>query len=94
MSGGLSFVLNNPPESDALHFVRRIRIPTLMINGRDDFIFPVDQLQLPMFRLLGAAAGDKRHLLVDGGHDMPRNLIIKETLAWLDRYLGPVRGAP
>jgi hypothetical protein len=26
-----------------------------------------------------------------GGHFIPRPLVIRETLEWLDRYLGPVR---
>jgi hypothetical protein len=43
-----------------------------------------------MFRLLGAPKAYKRHILYDTGHDIPRNEIIKETLNWLDEYLGPV----
>jgi hypothetical protein len=27
----------------------------------------------------------------EGGHDVPRTELIKETLRWLDTYLGPVR---
>jgi hypothetical protein len=26
----------------------------------------------------------------EGGHDVPRTELIKESLAWLDTYLGPV----
>ena len=29
-------------------------------------------------------------LLYDTGHNIPRNELIKETLNWLDEYLGPV----
>ena len=84
----------NPPESDPINFVSRIHIPVLMINGRNDFQLSVDQLQVPLFRLLGSPAADKRHFVVESGHVPPRNLVVKESLDWLDRYLGPVAGAP
>jgi hypothetical protein len=38
---------------------------------------------------LGTAQKDKRQVLFDSGHLPPRNGIIKETLDWLDLYLGP-----
>jgi dienelactone hydrolase/predicted Ser/Thr protein kinase len=82
------------PEGDPINFAPRIRIPVLMINGKNDFQLPLTQLQLPLFRLLGSAPEDKRHFLVEGGHVPPRNLVVKEALDWLDRYLGPVTGAP
>jgi eukaryotic-like serine/threonine-protein kinase len=61
-----------------------------MINGRDDFILPVESSQRPLFELLGVPEPDKRHAILEGGHLPPRVAIIKEVLAWLDRYLGPV----
>jgi len=45
----------------------------------------------PDAALLGAKASDKRHIVVDGGHYPPQDLLVKETVDWLDRYLGPVR---
>jgi hypothetical protein len=44
-----------------------------------------------MFRFLGTPAADKRHVLLDSGHVPPRLETIKESLDWLDRYLGPVK---
>jgi hypothetical protein len=44
-----------------------------------------------MFRLFGTPQKDKRHLLFETGHSILRNELIKETLNWLDRYLGPVK---
>jgi cephalosporin-C deacetylase-like acetyl esterase len=82
------------PETDPFNFAPRIRIPVLMINGRNDFLLPLNELQLPLFRLLGSAPADKRHFVVEGGHTPPRNLMVKDALDWLDRYLGPVSGAP
>jgi eukaryotic-like serine/threonine-protein kinase len=78
------------PELDQLNFVGRVRVPTLMLNGRDDFRFPLDVSQRPMFQALGTPESDKRHVLVEGGHVPPRAVIVKDVLAWLDRYLGPV----
>jgi len=63
----------------------------LMINGRYDFEIPLDTCQEPMFRLLGTPAQDKRHVLFDSGHAPPWTPAFKETLDWLDHYLGPVK---
>jgi len=79
------------PEADFLNFAPRVVCPTLMLNGRYDNSQPVETMQKPMFELLGTPAADKRHLLYDTGHFIPRNELIKETLDWLDRYLGPVK---
>jgi hypothetical protein len=44
-----------------------------------------------MFRLLGTPTEHKRRVVYDTGHDVPRREMIKESLNWLDKYLGPVR---
>jgi dipeptidyl aminopeptidase/acylaminoacyl peptidase len=75
-----------------VHFAPRSRTPTLMINGRDDFMFPYEISQRPLFELLGAPAGQKRHVRLSGGHiPTNRHEVIREVLAWLDEYLGPVQ---
>jgi len=33
---------------------------------------------------------DKLHVASEAGHFVPWNVAIAETLAWLDKYLGPV----
>jgi hypothetical protein len=45
-----------------------------------------------MFRLLGTPAADKRHVLFESAHDtgLFRQQVVKETLDWLEKYLGPV----
>jgi len=78
------------PEADALNFVSRVKQPVLMLNGRYDFFFPVESSQEPFLRLLGSRKEQKKHLVYDMGHNIPRNELIKETLNWLDQYLGPV----
>jgi pimeloyl-ACP methyl ester carboxylesterase len=76
------------PEVDPVNYLPRIHAPTLMINGRYDFYFPVETSQRPMFRLLGTAPADKRHVIEEGSHFVPRPRLIQETLGWLDRYQG------
>lgn len=86
-SGGLP-TSANPPEVDPLNFAPRVTTPVLMLNGRDDFTFPVATSQEPLFRLLGTPAADKGRGLYDGGHVFPFSRMIKDSLDWLDRYLG------
>ena len=89
--GGGLYPVQVPPEVDPLNFAPRTTIPVLMINGKYDFDTPLNTCQIPLFRLLGTPPKDKRHALFDTGHIPPRNEIIKETLDWLDHYLGPVK---
>ena len=80
-----------PPEVDPINFAPRVTIPVLMVNGRYDFDTPLNTSQRPLFRWLGTLPKDKRNALFDTGHVPPRNETIKETLDWLDRYLGPAK---
>lgn len=78
------------PEADAINYVTRVKQPTLILNGELDFFFPQEASQRPLFELLGTPAANKRRLVFPGGHSVPRTEMIKESLLWLDRYLGPV----
>jgi eukaryotic-like serine/threonine-protein kinase len=89
MVAGLS-PLEMRPEVDPVNFLPRIRTPTLMLNGRYDDVFRLEESQRPFFRLLGTPAEHKQYLLFDDGHWVPREPLMRETLGWLDRYLGPV----
>ena len=89
-SGGLEFQ-QALPEADAINFVTRVRMPVLLLNGRYDHFFPVESSQLPLFRLLGTPEKDKRHVIYETGHAVPRKDFIRESLEWLDKYLGPVK---
>ena len=80
------------PEVDPINFLPRVTVPTLMLNGRYDFFFPIETSQVPMFRLLGTPADHKRHVVEEGSHFVPRTRLIQETLAWLDKYQ-PVPGS-
>ncbi len=79
------------PEADPFNFLPRVRVPILMVNGDQDFIFPLHTLQRPLFDGLGTPAADKRHVLYPGGHEIittKRSQIIQEIVGWLDKYLG------
>jgi eukaryotic-like serine/threonine-protein kinase len=79
------------PEEDPVNFLPHIRIPVLMLSGKYDSGFPLELSQKPFFRLLGTPPAMKRHVLEEGGHFLPRPMMVRESLAWLDQYLGPVQ---
>lgn len=68
-------------------------IPTLMLNGIHDSRFPVETHQKPLFDLIGTPAEQKRHVLYNAGHlPLPRAEMLREIMAWLDKYQGMVEG--
>jgi dienelactone hydrolase len=62
------------PEIDEINFAPRVKTPVLMLNGRQDFSFPIETSQ--------------EHKIYEGGHVFPFARIIRDTLDWLDKYLG------
>jgi predicted esterase len=90
VAGGLRD-LPRTPEVSPLNFVPRVRVPTLMINGRQDFVAPYEASQVPLFDMLGTPAADKAHKVFETGHVPDNRDVIRESIDWLDRYLGPVR---
>jgi dienelactone hydrolase len=72
-----------------VNYVSRIKIPTLMLNGKYDFTFPLENSVRPFYDLLGTTK--KELILYDTDHFVPKNEMIKEVLAWCDKYLGPVK---
>jgi formylglycine-generating enzyme required for sulfatase activity/tRNA A-37 threonylcarbamoyl transferase component Bud32/dienelactone hydrolase len=92
LAGGFVYQGGFPrPEVNQINYVTRVKIPTLMLNGKYDSVFPVETDQKPMFDLLGTPAEHKQWKLYETDHIPPLNEYIKETLAWLDKYLGPVK---
>jgi eukaryotic-like serine/threonine-protein kinase len=90
ISGGFDFA-KKLPEVDEINFAPRVKVPTLMVNGRYDHFFPLETSQNVMYRFLGTPEKDKRHAVLDGGHIPPYDEMAKEILDWLDRYQGAVR---
>jgi pimeloyl-ACP methyl ester carboxylesterase len=97
LSGGAEARFTGAPltnfksEADPVAYLPRVKVPTLMLNGRYDMDFPLDTVIRPTFDLLGTPPEHKKLLLYDTDHIPPRNEFIREILSWLDEYLGPVR---
>ncbi len=87
-AGGLEPI--GRPEVNMTHFLPRIIIPTLLINGKYDSVFPLEKCILSMFNLLGTPENSKRLVLFDSDHLAPREDLVRETLFWLDEHFGQV----
>jgi formylglycine-generating enzyme required for sulfatase activity/tRNA A-37 threonylcarbamoyl transferase component Bud32/dienelactone hydrolase len=87
-SGGLRY--NRPPETTPSNFMPRVKVPVLLVNGKDDFGVPLAD-QRRFFELLGTPEPHKKHVVLEGGH-VPQDIrgLFREVLNWLDLYLGPV----
>ncbi len=96
LAGGFDdgHMLAEPPEVHPINYAPRVTAPVLMVNGESDYGIPVETAQLPMLDLLGSPSEHKRHAVLAGGH-LPYdwNAVIRETLDWFDRYLGPLDGS-
>jgi dienelactone hydrolase len=81
-----------PPGGDHADFAPRMKKPVLMVNGRYDYVFPLEKSQEPLFKMLGTPEKDKEHIVLETPHDVTeqRPLLVKAVLDWLDRYLGRV----
>jgi predicted esterase len=75
------------PETSVVNYLPRVDTPVLQFNGRYDADFRFETSAKPYFDLIGT--DQKKHVVEDAGHYVPRNVVIGETLNWLDKYLGP-----
>jgi dienelactone hydrolase len=90
LRGGFSSE-NKFPEVDEINYVSHVKSPVLMLNGRYDFVFPFESTVKPMFDLWGTPEKDKKLVLYDTDHFIPKTEMIKEVLDWLDKNFGPVK---
>ena len=79
------------PEVNQINYITRVKTPALMLHGKYDTVLPYETSIKPMFDLMGTPAEHKKLKLYETDHIAPKNDFIKEILAWLDRYLGPVK---
>jgi eukaryotic-like serine/threonine-protein kinase len=86
ISGGA--VSLGKPEVDVLNYLARMKQPTLMINGRYDSVIGEEDIK-EAFQHIGAK--EKSLRLFDTDHIPPRDGMVRETLTWLNKYLGPVQ---
>ena len=90
ISTGLSPTSHLPPEVQQVDYLHQIEIPVLLITGKNDFTFPYETAQKPLFRMLGTPDDAKRHVAPDWGHLPPGySRISREVIDWMDRWLGP-----
>ena len=82
--------LDYSPEINPINFAPRVEMPVLMISGRNDAMRPVETAQRPLYRLFGTPQDQRDLVVLDGGHVPEWDPVVRETLDWLDRHLGPV----
>ncbi len=88
LDGG--FFEGNPlPGIDQADFAPRLKAPVIMIGGKYDWF----QLgRDSMLRMFGTPPADKKAVLLDTAHNVSeqRSDLVREVVAWLDKYLGKV----
>ncbi|MCK5572563.1 MAG: SUMF1/EgtB/PvdO family nonheme iron enzyme, partial [Bacteroidetes bacterium] len=85
--GGLSLESDVRPEVRITNHVTRVTTPVLMLNGGYDMFFPLELQVKPMYDLLGTPQEHKSLKLYPTDHFIPIDELVKESLAWLDKYL-------
>ena len=78
-------------EANEINYVTRVKIPTLMLNGEYDMTFPFETTVKPMYDLLGTPDEHKVLKTYPTDHYIPISEQVREVLAWLDKYFGPVK---
>ena len=81
----------SPPEVLPANFAPQVKVPVLMINGKDDFGATQAEIQR-FFELLGTPPHLKRSVVFEGGH-VPEDskTQFRAVLDWFDTHLGPVK---
>ena len=80
------------PVADIVNFLPRVNVPVLVLSGEYDQLYPLETSVRPFFHLLGTEEAHKRHFIAPGGHSVPLIDATRETLDWLDRYMGEPSG--
>jgi len=86
-SGGLRYF--PPPETQPANFAPQVKVPVLLVNGKDDFAVPLNA-QKRFFEIIGSRT--KKHIALEGGH-VPQDIrgLFREVLDWFDTHLGQVK---
>ena len=88
ISGGIKNI--GRPEVNPINFFTRVKLPTLMVNGRYDSVFPLETSILPLFNGIAVADDKKKLVLHDTDHIPLREGMVTEVLSWLDQQLGQI----
>ncbi len=76
-------------EFDQIDYLPRVKIPMLLLGGKFDFDYSMEQ-QKAFYDLLCTPEGDKKWIVYESTHYIPRKDLINESVSWLDNYFGPV----
>ena len=79
--------LGSTPEIDPVNALPRVDVPLLLLSGEFDGLATMEQSRR-YFELVGTPEEHKKWVATLGGHFVPRDVLIRETLGWLDRYQG------
>ncbi|NNF14280.1 MAG: SUMF1/EgtB/PvdO family nonheme iron enzyme [Gemmatimonadetes bacterium] len=79
--------LDQTPEIDPINALPRVQVPLLLLSGEFDTVAPLEHARR-YYELVGTPEPDKAWVIEPGWHFVPREVLIRETLAWLDRYQG------
>ena len=91
LDGGGVFLFEIPDAEQFYNYLPRITQPVLMLNGRWDIDVNPDA-QRRFFELLGTPADQKKHMVFEAGHgSLPHNHLVRASLEWYDKYLGPTQ---
>lgn len=74
---------------DQVDYLPRVGIPMLLLGGKYDPDFTLEEQQA-FYDLLGTPDKDKKWVITESTHWIPRDELINESRIWLDKYLGPV----
>jgi dienelactone hydrolase len=88
VSGGF-YPAERRPVIEQVNFIGRVTQPILMLNGKYDYLVP-EILPSSFFEMLGTPEEHKKLIFYPSDHSIPRAARIRDSLAWLDKYLGPV----
>jgi len=70
VAGGLVNI--GRPEVNCMSYVKRVKTPTLILNGKYDVIFSPETSSRPLLDLLGTPVEHKRLILYETDHIPPR----------------------
>jgi formylglycine-generating enzyme required for sulfatase activity/dienelactone hydrolase len=85
-SGGLRY--SGPAEIQPANFAPHVKVPVLLVNGKNDFQNPPGAPDR-MLELLGTPQEHKKLVMLEGGHvPNDRLAVIRVVLDWYDKYLG------
>ena len=88
------YLQHSLPEVDAgSNFAPHVRVPRCCCSTAASISsIQSTPRRLPMFNLFQPPNGQKRRVVYDTGHNIPRPELIRESLEWLDKYLGQTIG--